>query len=151
MWATGDVESVPLIGPLMRAGTLADHTVPLAVVGVFAWTMLQAGVRALVVRREHRDVGPPGRPPGRGRINSVKEPTRAARRSRLIRNSFAQSRLHDALPEAAAIDAEVLSNAYTVPHALVWALPVLGFIGTAWGMTHATGTRKNGRRARAAH
>ncbi len=52
------------------------------------------------------------------------------------------SKLHDAVPAAAALDATIMANRYTPLSVYAWVLPVLGFMGTALGMADAIGAFK---------
>jgi len=81
-----------------------------------------------------------------GRLPTAADPTRepsaetrAGKRLRIISEALRRGpgSLHEAVPAAAALDAEELENRYVMGRAYVWILPVLGFIGTAWGMSQA--------------
>jgi len=66
---------------------------------------------------------------------------RATRRANLIIECSKRdpSSLHEAIPAAAALDANTLYAAYTPLNVYAWILPVLGFIGTASGMAASIG------------
>jgi hypothetical protein len=49
------------------------------------------------------------------------------------------SKLHEAIPAAASLDASILATSYGPLTVYAWALPVVGFVGTALGMAQAIG------------
>jgi biopolymer transport protein ExbB/TolQ len=129
----GTVGEARFVGRLLAQPDAADRAVPIAVVVVFAWILSQVLARAVGIAREQAAVkvfDGPGRPPDR---------LRAGHRARAIRehSAAAPGKLAEVLPAASALDAAALDNSYALLKALVWTLPVLGFIGTAWGMSHA--------------
>jgi biopolymer transport protein ExbB/TolQ len=133
----GTLAQARLVGSLLSQPALADRVVPIAVLAVLAWILLQVLSHAVRIAREQNAVQ---RLRGRGFSQSFSEKLRAGRRSALVgRYASSPGKLAEALPAASALDGAAVDNAYTVLKAYVWTLPVLGFIGTAWGMAQAIG------------
>jgi biopolymer transport protein ExbB/TolQ len=136
----GRLGETPIFGQLLTRGV--DSIAPIAVLGVLAWLLLDILLHTVRVWREQQAVQQMiGIAPARLQPGQIPAHSRAARRVQLVKDHYAASpqHLHDALPAAAALDAAVLENTYGLTKAYVWTLPVLGFIGTAWGMAHAIG------------
>lgn len=130
----GTLGEARFVGRLLSQPELADRAVPIAVILVFAWILLQVVGRTTGVARERSAVAGL-RAGGSVRIAGH---LRAGRRARLLgKYASAPGKLAEALPAVGGIDAAALDNGYALLRAYVWSLPVLGFIGTAWGMAHA--------------
>lgn len=131
--ATGSVREARFFGRYLGEADLSSRWVPLALVGVFAWVVLQVGFRAARIVREEIATS-------RLRVSrdGIPRGLRAGRRAQLFsEHASAPRRLAEALPASSAIDAAALDNSYVLLKALVWSLPVLGFIGTASEMAHS--------------
>ncbi len=74
---------------------------------------------------------------------SLRERSAVAQRVWLARQQLASSGtisdVYDALRYQADIDADRVSAAYSLPRLFIWAMPVLGFIGTVLGISLAVG------------
>lgn len=58
----------------------------------------------------------------------------ANRWTRSLLESDSQSSVNDGLLKHAEIESEHLQNSYSLPRFFVWALPIIGFTGTVWGI-----------------
>lgn len=139
-WYRGTLAETPIVGALLTQGTVYDHLAPILVLAVFGWVLLEVLLHALRIRREYLSA----QQLQNWSLDALKKQLggrRAANRARLVAQysqRFPQQ-LHEILPAAASLDATALENSYSLTKVFVWVLPVLGFIGTAWGMTHAIG------------
>jgi len=70
---------------------------------------------------------------------------RAAHRVRLMQKGYIAfwANPHNTLTSVAELDATALPNTYSFLHALIWTIPVLGFIGTAIGLSASIGSFQN--------
>jgi len=133
----GSLDDAGFVGRLLAQPDLADRAAPLAVLAVFAWIALQVLAQGVRIARESAAL-PALRNWSGEALRRISERLRAGRRARLAsRFEDEPDKLHEALPASAALDAAALENGYALLKACVWTLPVLGFIGTAWGMAHA--------------
>jgi biopolymer transport protein ExbB/TolQ len=134
----GTLADSGFLGRLLAQPDLADRVAPLAVVLVFTWILLQVLVRAVRIAREQAAV-PAFRSWSGEALRRIPERLRAGRRARMVLQHYPGSpgKLAEALPAVGALDAVAVENNYSILKACVWTLPVFGFIGTAWGMSHA--------------
>jgi len=134
----GTLGDAGFVGRLLAQPGAADRMAPLAVVVVFTWILLQVLVRAVRIAREQAAVQQVKTWAGDA-LRKVPASLRAGRRAQMVLRHLPASpgKLAEALPAAGALDAVALDNGYAILKACVWTLPVLGFIGTAWGMSHA--------------
>jgi len=133
----GNLREARFLGHLLSQPETADRAAPLVVVVLFTWIVVLVFFRAVQIYREQKavaelDTWSPAA------LDKIAESLRTGRRARLVlQHAGSPGKLSEALPAASALDAASLDNSYSVVKALVWTLPVLGFIGTAWGMAHA--------------
>lgn len=137
----GSTYDVPLVGPLLSQGSESDKIAPLLIVTVFSWVLLDILFHALRVLNEQLNVqkvqeSSLGNVPPDMNLKSL-----TGRRCQMMNDKYSTSteELHETLPAIAALDAAMVDNRYSLTKVFVWILPVLGFIGTAWGMSHAIG------------
>jgi biopolymer transport protein ExbB/TolQ len=138
----GKVASAGAIGELVAHGSVADRIAPIAILGVLSWLLVDIGVHAIRAFREKRATTVFRQALAqRGMRDFTRSMplSRARARAEAIQSHLQSSpqRLHQLLPSIAAVDAEGLEQAYASTRIYVWVLPVLGFIGTAWGMIHS--------------
>jgi biopolymer transport protein ExbB/TolQ len=134
----GNLNSDGVLGRLLTQPTWADRAAPLAVLSVFAWILLQVMIHAIRIARESAAL-PQFKTWAPDALGKLSETLRTGQRARLALKHLQSSpgKLLEALPAAGALDAVAFENSYTLLRTCVWTLPVLGFIGTAWGMAHA--------------
>ena len=137
----GSTYDVPLVGHLLSQGSGSDKIAPLLIVSVFGWVLLDILFHALRVLTEQRNVqmvqeSSPGNFP-----STMDSRSMTGRRCQLVNAKYQYSpdKLSEELPAIAALDAALVDSRYSLTKVFVWILPVLGFIGTAWGMSHAIG------------
>jgi biopolymer transport protein ExbB/TolQ len=138
----GDTGQLPsILRDVLSKPDFRDMAVPMTILAVFGWVLVDIVVRARHVRREHLGVvkfESAITAPSAERLEELRLGTagiRVRRRAELIGESLAgQGNPHDSLPAAAALDASALGANYVWLHIYAWLLPVLGFIGTANGM-----------------
>ncbi len=140
----GTVAETPVVGALFAHPQWTERAAPVAILVIFGWVLLEAFLHWVRILREQSAVQKMGTwGPGGWSAHAAKDVGGRAARERAqlaakhIRSSPGQ--LREVLPAAAALDAQAVEGSFTMAKALVWALPVLGFIGTAWGMAHAIG------------
>jgi len=136
----GKPEETPLFGRLLRHGS--DSFAAIAVLAVLGWLLIESFLHVVRIWRERSAIQQiKGVAPERLLYSKVSLRSRAGRRTKLAMDHYfsAPEYLHDALPAAAALDAGALESTYSLTKVYVWILPVIGFIGTAWGMSHAIG------------
>jgi biopolymer transport protein ExbB/TolQ len=133
----GTLAQSGFFGQLLAQQGAGNRMAPLAVLVVLAGVLIQVVVCTLRIAREQAALSGLKGDAGAG-MSKVAPQLRAGRRAQLlIRYAAAPAKLAETLPATAALDAVELENGYGTLKALVWTLPVLGFIGTAWGMSHA--------------
>ena len=133
----GTLSAVPVIGVIFSNGGAADRVVPELVLGVFGWVLLLVFFRCFRVSQEKVAVLQL-QAVSLDALPQIPLRLRAGRRAQLLRDSQeTPTLLHESVPALAGLDAGALDNNYSVTKAYIWILPVLGFIGTAWGMSHA--------------
>jgi hypothetical protein len=122
----------PIVGTVFRDAAPGASWAAWALVVVFTWVTVQVLFRAIRVAREELAAG------GITSPERISPGLRARKRAELIKSyRSARHRLSEILPAACALDATQLDNSYVALRALVWVLPVLGFIGTASEMSHS--------------
>ncbi len=136
----GTPEQAPWIGDLLGRDNGVGRVIALAITLVFAATLVDVATRARRLYGEYQEIAGLGRIEDAARGGSGSG-TRVGARLAVVRQYYDSSpgQLHDLLPGVGALDAAALDNSYVLSRALVWTLPVLGFIGTAWGMSQAIG------------
>jgi|SoiMethySBSTD1v2_1073268.scaffolds.fasta_scaffold113886_2 hypothetical protein len=141
--------SLLLVAYLSRplAAYTPEHATAVAILALFAWSLLELLTKAWQVRAEHHGVGQfqmlfakAEAGDYSARPYNLKDP-RAIRRVNHIIECWKPdiSKLHDAVPAVASLDATILAGSYGPLNVYAWVLPVLGFIGTATGMAAAIG------------
>jgi len=139
----GDVDSVPVVGAMLSKPDSFIPSIPIplapaAILAVLAFVLVQLLMRLLQVRGEHAAAESFRRWGGSGDLPANLSPgsrTRAARRATLAESARKTSGdLPEALGGASSIDAQKLGGSYGWLHVFGWALPVMGFVGTAMGM-----------------
>jgi len=136
---SGTLDDMAFVGPLLSRGELFERAAPIGIVVVFSWVFVLVAVRAVRLIQEQGAV----RTFAAARAGTTPElpaARRATRRAELHkRYAAAPARLADIVPGSAALDGTALDGGYAALRAYVWSMPVLGFIGTAWGMARAIG------------
>lgn len=136
----GSLSGIPVLGPLLNHSLLADRVAPSAILFIFAWIQIELLLHFVRVFSEWRAVQLFRAAADDGaELRNVPPNSRAGRRAKLFTESSAPKSLHETVPGAAALDVAALDNAYAMIRVYVWVLPVVGFIGTALGMSHAIG------------
>ena len=128
-------------------GRLAERFAEIAILMLLAWSLIELAARAWRVRMEHRGVArfqdqyaQATRIDQAMRPYSHRDPRAVRRVAHMVEcSSHDASRLHEAVPAAASLDAAMLAGSYGPLNVYAWVLPVLGFMGTAVGMTAAIG------------
>ena len=145
--ARGRTEQAMWIGPLLSDGTAAGRIVPWTILITFLLLLIMIVGRAFAVRGESFILAqfPSSPTEAYSREQRIRNsPAVADKRLRWIlsqsRDSAARARLVETLPAQASLDAIGLANSYVPLRVFVWLLPVLGFVGTAWGMSLAIGS-----------
>lgn len=134
----GTTSDVPLVGTLLSQGAGSDKIAPILIITVFSWVLLDILFHAIRVLKERnyvqlvKDTVP-------GSFPKINSNSMVGRRCELVMEKYTSSpdELREALPAFAALDSNIADGLYTLTKVFVWILPVLGFIGTAWGMSHA--------------
>ncbi len=139
---TGTLASEPLVGTLLTRSSGADRVAPITILLLLAWVLIESLLHALRARREAGAVRQfVAAVDGSGSAQGFREVTgrtRAARRARLTGElQLSPEALHDMLPGTSSLDGQEIDGFYGHLRVYVWTLPVVGFIGTAWGMSHA--------------
>lgn len=141
-WRRGVVADVPLIGRMLNTQDPIALAAPAAILALFGLVLLQLLSAALRAGGEHAAVRAfDGWKDSRGQLlPNLSNPNRnrAARRAYLIKNAVPGA-LHESVSGAAALDAAAIAASHSWLHAFAWALPVLGFVGTATGMASSIG------------
>lgn len=132
----GRLEEVWLVGALFSPPAGPEQAAPLAVVTVLAAVAVTVAIRSRAIVREERALERLSRQPEIP-AQASGEDLLVARRLRLLARPGAPEVLRETLPAASTLDAVALEQRYRTLKAFVWTLPVLGFIGTAWGMVGA--------------
>jgi biopolymer transport protein ExbB/TolQ len=122
----------------------AEAIAKIAILLLFAWSLIEILIRARRVQGEHNSVAEfqslyARAQQGDARPNSG-DP-RAVRRAEQMAECtrIDISRLHETVPAIASLDAATLAGSYGPLNVYAWVLPVLGFMGTALGMAKAIG------------
>src|SRR5258708_3424314 len=139
---TGTLASEPLVGTLLTRSSGADRVAPITILLLLAWVLIESLLHALRARREAGAVRQfVAAVDGSGSAQGFREVTgrtRAARRARLTGElQLSPEALHDMLPGTSSLDGQEIDGFYGHLRVYVWTLPVVGFIGTAWGMSHS--------------
>jgi hypothetical protein len=133
----GRLGEVLLLGPLFSDAVGPERASPLAVLVVLAAVAGAVAVRSRAVWREERALE--GLSASELPTDVGDESLQVSRRLRLLASPGTPEVLRETLPAASTLDAVALGQRYRTLKAFVWTLPVLGFIGTAWGMVGAIG------------
>ena len=140
----GTIAETPLIGTLLSKSAAADALAPTAIIIVFAWVLVEVFLHFIRVWREHNAALPfvsVSESESRGlplsELRRVPPRSRAGRRAALLVMGMAPEAIREAIPGFAAVDASAVESRYAFIRVYIWILPVIGFIGTAWGMSHA--------------
>ena len=136
--------------PRLSVGTLpperlAERFAEIAILVLLAWSLIELAARALRVRMEHRGVArfqdlyaQATRTDQAMRPYRHRDPRAVRRVAHMVEcSSHDASKLHEAVPAAASLDAAMLAGSYGPLNVYAWVLPVLGFMGTALGMAQA--------------
>lgn len=147
--------------PLRRAGVmLADSWVPKAIVFLSAWSVailigkflkIQKQRRALLYDILPREIAPRIRPGGVAEFMThlrglpVKSSgsyliQRVQRGLAHFRSRGSQQEVATLLTAQGDLDADAVDSSYTMLRVFIWAVPILGFIGTVLGISDAVGT-----------
>ncbi|MER7398756.1 hypothetical protein ABT381_24980 [Streptomyces sp. NPDC000151] len=133
--STGVTGAVPPLQRLIDGGG-ASRALATAVLAVTLWVLLMLGVRLLHNSREAAGLAAyPSRAPG-GRVGEVHAMLRQAAEDARRREP---ERAEALVAGRSAVHAARAETPYALIRALVWALPALGFIGTAAEMARSIG------------
>ena len=133
----GKLAEAFLLGPLFSDSPGLERAAPLAVLLVLGTVAVAVAVRYWAIVREERALE---RFAGSEVPEDVGDGSlHVSRRLQLLAAPDAPEVLRETLPAASTLDAVALDQRYRTLKAFVWTLPVLGFIGTAWGMVGAIG------------
>jgi biopolymer transport protein ExbB/TolQ len=136
--ARGNIGETPLIGRLLNQPLLADRIAPIAITVILGWILVEVLLHFIRVAREWQAVQFfQTVVAGDADLRKVPKNSRAGCRANLFIQRSQSLSLHETVPGMAALDAAALDNAYSFIRVYIWVLPVIGFIGTAWGMSHA--------------
>lgn len=137
-WLGGSPGQTYLVGPLLAHGSGAERLAPLAVLLLLGAVALSAVGQA---RRLMREEGAVARLAGvnGGSYPELPAGLRAARRARLLAGGGEEGAVDDAVVLESGLDAAAIDNRFRGLKTLTWTLPVVGFMGTAWGMAGAIG------------
>ena len=138
----GESSSIPVVGNLLNQPLLADRAAPIAVLLLFGWILLDLLLHFLRVMREvfavtHFRTITSGSAVSQDRFRRFAGPTRAARRAGILSQTADRRALNESLPSMGALDAAAVDGCYSSTRVYIWILPVIGFIGTAVGMSDA--------------
>jgi biopolymer transport protein ExbB/TolQ len=142
----GGIAETPIVGSLLNQPLLEDRIAPIAILVVFGWVLIEILLHFARVAQEFfavqafqsaADIGTQGVQVNE--MNKIPANSRAGSRAALFAQHIEPQNLHEAIAGMAALDAGTLDNSYSFIRVYVWILPVIGFIGTAWGMSHAIG------------
>lgn len=140
--------AVVLFVPLLLGRPIGPENIAvIAILTLLGWSLIELAVKAWSVRAEHKAVASFQLLLARMETNDYRPSPYSLRDLRTIRrvNHISEcarpdiSKLHDAVPAVAALDASILATSYGPLTVYAWCLPVIGFMGTAMGMTQAIG------------
>lgn len=124
---------------LLPGGALSS--VPWATLLVFFWCLCLLALRFLAWRQQQAYL--------RLAVPDLTEKTAAVERSVVLNRLYLAARqwrvsqnltdVYNVLRHQAEIDAGELASGYSLPKLFIWAMPVLGFIGTVLGISQAVG------------
>jgi biopolymer transport protein ExbB/TolQ len=140
----GSLRELPMIGALLTQPNPADQAAPIAILVIFGWILFEILLHVFRIANEFIATQPFQAAANSSsnsllELGNVRPNSRAGRRALLFRQGLKSRSLHEAIPGMAALDAATLDGTYAFIRVYVWILPVIGFIGTAWGMSHAIG------------
>jgi biopolymer transport protein ExbB/TolQ len=127
----------------------AHPVAPICILSLFIWVLIDVVLKYLQIRREYSWVAwfeqflSKGNEAGPNLATLKSDAPRAAYRYKLIKESgqskgtLVRSSIHESVPSAAVLDANRLSSSYVRFQVYAWILPVIGFVGTAYGMASA--------------
>ena len=144
----GRLADIPLVGSLLDRGETVDLVAPAVVLALVAWVLIEMVFHFRRVWRERvasrlfevasQRASDSALMEGLAAVTPAA--ARAARRAEFMQENWSQpSTLREDIPAMAALDDAELANHYSVTKMYVWILPVVGFMGTAWGMLSAIG------------
>jgi hypothetical protein len=123
----------------------AEAFARIAILLLFAWSLIELLIRASRVQSEHNSVAAfqslyAQTQQGDPRPSHRRDPRAARRAAHMAECARVDiSRLHETVPAIASLDAAMLAGSYGPLNVYAWVLPVLGFMGTALGMAKAIG------------
>ncbi|ACY13731.1 MotA/TolQ/ExbB proton channel family protein [Haliangium ochraceum] len=140
------------------AGDLVGRSVPTAILFLFFWTLavlLWKGLRILrersrlrhpllaslpeVMAREGAAAAYASLAPRLAKRRPGLAATQLAKLIQLLRTSGDARRAHDSFRHQAQIAADTAAGSYTMTRVFIWAMPILGFIGTVLGIGLSVG------------
>lgn len=136
----GTTSDILIIGPLLAQEKWVDKIAPILIIIIFGWILFDILIHAIRVRKEHNLVQQV-KDLTLENIPNIDSRSLVGRRCKIVKDKYQSSpdELRESLSAVAALDGNMTDNHYSLTKAFVWILPVLGFIGTAWGMSHAIG------------
>ena len=140
----GTVDQIPLVGAVLSPETGAARWLPYMIFALFTWVIVDVGMHGIWYLAERVALAEFSSAASLDRLRglTINAASSAGRRRDLIvaylRNGNREA-LHDTIPGAAAADAARVDESFSHVRALLWVIPVLGFIGTAVGLSGAIG------------
>jgi biopolymer transport protein ExbB/TolQ len=147
-----------LVRMFQPAGDLVQRSVPTAILFLFFWTIAVLGWKAFRILRERGRLNAPElrtlpRTMAREGATSAHASLRSrlarrrpgiavahlARLVQLLRTSGDAQRAHESFRHQAQIAADAAAGDYTMARVFIWAMPILGFIGTVLGIGLSVG------------
>lgn len=130
---------------LSRRALSLEEIAAVGILGLLGWSLIELAMKAWRVRTEHRTVARFQDLFAKAQTAehkpvpySLRDPRAVRRINHMVECSKPDmSKLHEAVPAAASLDAAILAGSYGPLNVYAWALPVLGFMGTALGMAEA--------------
>lgn len=141
----GDPGTLPLIGAMFARPNVFERLPILAIFAVFGWALAALAFVGRQVWQQHSAVGSVESAFLSRDMRKMKafpalpDAARAFRRASFVAKHYFEGGrdLQEVLSGVSAIDASTLGTRFTWLHVYAWLLPVLGFIGTASGMSSA--------------
>lgn len=136
----GSTSSLGFVGNLLTQEKWEDRVAPILILLIFAWILIDI---LILARRAFQEQSAVAIVKGglRADVGGRLKPTTATakRFHLLVKSSLDRDEARDVIASAAELDDAAMEDRVGMTRVLVWILPVLGFIGTAWGMSHAIG------------
>lgn len=132
----------PIVGSLLEQERWEDTVAPLLILAVFTWVLVKIFSLGWLTFREQSALNKVKVTSGKQanlKSSSIASTLSAQRFRTIVSSRITKNEAREIISAASAIDYGILEDRFGMTKVLVWTLPVLGFIGTAWGMSHAIG------------